>query len=137
LLPPVLPSSLPAQSPSQQPWLANERMGAESESPPRTKEAVLYEAVLSEAPRAETEVFVTEVPLNFETLLAEDKDTAARWRLAFRQAALELMKEGYRPTGFAVREHPAGEHHESHQLSRHERHPAMHHHARYIWTKER
>ncbi|OFW75461.1 MAG: hypothetical protein A2201_13075 [Alicyclobacillus sp. RIFOXYA1_FULL_53_8] len=75
---------------------------------------------------APARVMTTEIPLDFGSLLTTDKDTAAQWRFAFRQAAQELMEEGYRPTGFVVRQQPIKPPHVS-------RIP----HALYIWTKER
>lgn len=44
----------------------------------------------------------TDIPLNFEHLVAEDRKLAVAWRLAFRAAALELLEAGLRPKVFQV-----------------------------------
>lgn len=54
-----------------------------------------------------TPVHLMRIPLDYEQMVQTDKERAIRWRMAFRNAAQQLIARGYRPDTMEVGEHYA------------------------------
>lgn len=70
----------------------------------------------------------TAIPLDFESMVGGNRNLAIAWRLVFRESALELMREGYRPSLLVIESAGASENSGNSRNSGNS-------FAKYIWTR--